>query len=127
MKKFEHALSVAKGAGSGHSGYHHFIGQRVSAVLLLLLSPVLMLWLLNQRPFEYALLVQHLASPWIAGLWALWLFAAAYHAQLGIQMLLEDYIKHLGWRYGLILSSYVLLAVSLFWAWAALVKILVNH
>ncbi len=123
--RFEDSLARAKGQGSGHSGHHHFIAQRLSAVFLLLLSPMLALWLLQQIPFEYENLRHAFSDPWVASLWALWLLAGTYHAQLGIQMVLEDYIQHLAWRYSLMISSYIILSFSLFWAWAALIKLLV--
>ena len=122
--RLEHPLACAKGQGSGHSGYHHFIAQRLSAIFLLILTPILAIWLLQQQPFNYQVLHQQLSQPLIASLWAVWLLAAAYHGQLGIQMVLEDYIHHYVWRYGLTIVSYLILSLSLFWAWAALVSIL---
>lgn len=88
-----HALRKAKGLGSGHNGTHHFIVQRVSAVILI---PLVLYFfyavisLIAAKDF-YAL-TQWFANPFHAGLLLVFMLAGFYHAALGLQVVIEDYV-----------------------------------
>ena len=87
-----HPLAVARGRGSAKSGVHHWIMQRATAVLLL----VLMAWLgyaavaLSGAGYDEAR--AFIASPLNAALAILLLIGLFYHAALGLQVVIEDYV-----------------------------------
>jgi succinate dehydrogenase / fumarate reductase membrane anchor subunit len=107
MKDGSQALSKVLGLGSAHEGAHHWRTQRLTALGLLLLGPWLLVSLLLQPDFEYATL-----RAWAAGLvngtlLALLLIAACWHSQLGVQVVIEDYVKGGARMVSLILSTFV--------------------
>jgi len=105
-------LRRARGLGSAKHGVGHFIGQRVSAVALLLLAPWA-LWSayhLAGRGYEGAR--AWLAAPVNASLLILLVLAGFYHGQLGIRVIVEDYVARRG-------SRNVLLILNVFVAAAA--------
>ena len=93
-KKLRSSLSTVRGLGSAHDGTHHFWVQRLTAVALIPLT----LW------FVYSLLalatggVSHqevaewLASPFPTFLMIMLSIALFYHAKLGLQVVIEDYV-----------------------------------
>jgi len=93
MSEFRTALGRARGLGSAKHGVGHFIGQRVSAVALLLLT----LWgvasALNVAAGGYDGARTWLASPVNAALLSLLIIVGVYHAGLGMRTIIEDYIE----------------------------------
>jgi succinate dehydrogenase / fumarate reductase membrane anchor subunit len=79
--------------GSAKHGVGHFIGQRVSAVALLLLT----LWgvaaAFSVAAGGYDGARTWLASPVNAALLSLLIIAGVYHAGLGMRTIIEDYIE----------------------------------
>ncbi|MGA0602249.1 succinate dehydrogenase, hydrophobic membrane anchor protein [Caulobacter sp. KR2-114] len=112
MANFRTPLRQARGMGSAKHGVGHFIGQRVSAVALIFL----VLWgvtsalSLNGAGYEDA--VGWLQHPLNATLLALTIIAGCYHMQLGMRVIIEDYITAPG-------SKLALLILNLFVAWGA--------
>ena len=95
-------LSRARGLGSAKSGVHHFTVQRLSAIALIPLT----LWLvfsvarLAGGSYEATYLwVQY--PPYAIGL-VLFLATAFYHAVLGVQVVIEDYVTPEGWKMALL-------------------------
>ena len=86
-------LAKVRGLGSAKEGTHHFWMQRLTAIALL----PLILWfcfsiaMLPNASFEEA--HAWVASPLNAVLLILLLFIGFYHAMLGIQIVLEDYVS----------------------------------
>jgi succinate dehydrogenase / fumarate reductase membrane anchor subunit len=93
MTGYRTPLGRARGLGSAKTGVGHFIGQRVSAVALVFL----VLWgvwsaFFLARGGDYESARQWLASPVNAALLVLTAAAAFYHMQLGMAVIVEDYI-----------------------------------
>jgi succinate dehydrogenase / fumarate reductase membrane anchor subunit len=92
MNKYVTPLSKAKGLGSAKDGTHHFWMQRITALALIPLT----LWfgfslaLLPQT--DYAHVLQWLQSPFNSILSILFLLTSFHHGQLGMQVIIEDYI-----------------------------------
>ena len=82
----------ASGLGSAKSGMHHWLVQRLTAVALV----PLVIWflvsasLLYNRPFIEA--VQYVANPFHAVAAILFVAVGVYHAMLGVQVIIEDYV-----------------------------------
>ena len=85
-------LSRANHLGSAHEGTHHWWWQRMTGLALV----PLLLWLVGSlvamTGADYATMRDWVACPGVTlGLVAL-LIALFYHAQLGLQVILEDYV-----------------------------------
>lgn len=84
-------LGRVKGLGQ-HSGAHHWWVQRLSAVALVPLG----LWFMVTVARIAGLPVQdvraYLAEPFHVTLMILFLVAGLHHAQLGLQVIIEDYV-----------------------------------
>ena len=75
--------------------HHHWILQRLSAVLLVFLYPLLLLWFYQQRSLDYEELIVVLQGPYSMALMAVSIGVAIYHAALGLQVIIEDYVTNL--------------------------------
>jgi succinate dehydrogenase / fumarate reductase membrane anchor subunit len=98
--------------GSAKHGVGHFIGQRVSAAALV----ILICWAFAQTPGlaagGYDAARAWLASPVNTALASLTILTGFYHAQLGMQVVIEDYFEQPAVRTSLLL-------LNAFVAWAA--------
>lgn len=90
--EFRSPLARARGLGSAHHGTDHWWRQRISALVLLPTG----LWLavaLAALPAATAETARAwVAHPFNACLLIAYLGAACYHAALGVQVIIEDYI-----------------------------------
>lgn len=92
MSEMIHPLARARGHGSAKSGVHHWLMQRISALLLLFLIPWLMYALIWNTGAGYEQAVAFIARPWNASLLVLSLLVLLYHGMLGLQVVIEDYV-----------------------------------
>ncbi len=92
MADFRTPLGRARGLGSAKHGVGHFIGQRVSAVALVLLILWAVQSALKLAHFDYENAVLWLRTPWNAVFSALLIAVACFHMQLGMRTVIEDYI-----------------------------------
>lgn len=91
-------LGKVMGLGAAKEGAGHWWSQRVSAVGLVLLAPWFLLSLIALGDLSYAHVVIWVASPVNTVLLSLLIVTMAYHAQLGLQVVVEDYVAHKGTR-----------------------------
>jgi succinate dehydrogenase / fumarate reductase, membrane anchor subunit len=106
-------LGRVKGLGSAKEGAEHWWVQRVTAVALVPLS----LWFVGSvialAGAPHAELVAWLGSPLAAILMLLLIGATFYHAALGIQVVVEDYVHAEGVKIAaLLLNKLVCLALA---------------
>jgi len=85
-------LARATGLGSAKQGSHHWWHQRLTALALVPLSLWFMYALLSMANADYATVVQWIRLPYVTILLILFIISLFYHAQLGIQVVIEDYI-----------------------------------
>jgi succinate dehydrogenase / fumarate reductase membrane anchor subunit len=85
-------LGRARGLGSAKEGVHHWWAQRVSAIALIPLSLWFVASIVCLTDADRALAIRWLGSPVTLGLMSLFLVALIYHAALGLQVIVEDYI-----------------------------------
>ncbi|ATG90214.1 succinate dehydrogenase, hydrophobic membrane anchor protein [Methylomonas koyamae] len=78
---------------SVHSGSGHFWYQRVTAVALVPLSIWLLVLLHKALNAPYADTVAWLSSPFNTLAIIAWTVAVVYHAALGVQVVIEDYVS----------------------------------
>jgi succinate dehydrogenase / fumarate reductase, membrane anchor subunit len=89
-------IARARGLGSGKSGTEHFWIQRVTAVVLALLVPWLIGLLVSLVGAELDAVRATVAKPWNSILLAGFVVALFWHAKLGIQVVIEDYVHTRG-------------------------------
>lgn len=94
--KFRSPLHQAKGLGSAKSGVGHFWWQRVTAIALALLVPYIVFLLACVGVADVETLRATIAQPWNAILFTVFAIALLWHAKLGLQVVIEDYIHHRG-------------------------------
>ena len=99
-------LSKALGKGSAKHGFSHWWWQRISAVLLVPLVLWFVYSLICLIGGDYQSAYSWLATPIHAVLMIVLFIALLFHAQTGLQVVIEDYI-HVRW-----LNISLLLAVK---------------
>ncbi len=91
-------LGKVLGNGAAKEGAGHWWAQRVSAVGLVLLAPWFVMSLIALGDLSYVNIVGWIASPVNTVLLSLLVLTVSYHAQLGLQVVVEDYVAHKGIR-----------------------------
>ena len=91
-------LARARGLGAARGGLGHWKAQRLTAIS----NAVLMLWFVFSAMAlagaGYDEIRAWLASPVAATLMILLIVSVFYHAPLGLQVIIEDYVHHPGIR-----------------------------
>ncbi len=85
-------LGRVRGLGSAKSGTEHFWAQRVTAVALIPLTLWFVYSILALGDGEHAVASAWMQSPLNAVLLLLLVVATFHHMQLGLQVVIEDYI-----------------------------------
>jgi len=111
-------LGRVLGLGSARGGSSHWYAQRVSAVALVLLALWLFVSLASLADASYQQVTGWLRSPLNSTLALLLVVVAAWHAVLGLQVVVEDYVADKGTR------VVVLIAIKFAFVVAAVVGVL---
>lgn len=109
-KDLRHPIKVARGLGSSQSGVGHWWTQRVTAAALVMLGIWFVLMLLSLLHADYATARASVARPWNALLLIAFVLAMFWHAVLGLQVVIEDYV-HVRWKEVVLLVAIKFLAV----------------
>jgi succinate dehydrogenase / fumarate reductase membrane anchor subunit len=110
------ALSQVLGRGSAHEGAHHWRVQRLTAIALLLLAPWFVISLALLPRLDFATVQEWAGGLGHATLLALLVVSACWHSQLGVQVVIEDYVRGGARGVALVVSAFLhvlLAAVSL--------------
>ena len=112
MADLRSPLSRVKGLGSAKDGTSHFWHQRLTALLLI----PLVLWVgfsLAALPVDHATLTGWIQQTWVTVALTLLIIVTFYHAQLGLQVIIEDYVaSHLRRTVILLLSNLACLVLG---------------
>lgn len=114
-------LARAKGLGSAKEGVSHWWAQRVTAIALVPLALWFVMSVIGLVGADYNTVSEWLRSPLQSTLMVLFLVALFYHSQLGLQVVVEDYVHTEGVKTGLLLGLKFLLA---FFAVVAVLSVL---
>ena len=109
--RLRNPLKTARGLGSAKDGTHHFVVQRVTAIALVFLSIYVIGLILSLIGDDYASVRATVGHPCNAVLLSAFLIASFWHAKLGIQVVIEDYVHNRAVE--LALQLLVLLACAL--------------
>lgn len=88
----ETRLARVRGLGSAKDGTHHWWGQRLTAVALLPLTIWFAVSVAGMTGASYAVAVAWVGQPLNTVLLLLLIAATFQHLQLGLQVVLEDYV-----------------------------------
>ncbi len=88
-------LANVKGLGSAKEGAHHWWMQRLTSIALLPLTLWLAFSIASFGNMSYLSVVTWMQSPLVAVSLALLVVVLLYHLQLGVQVIIEDYVG--GW------------------------------
>ena len=88
----QNPLARVRGAGSSGEGSHHWRSQRYSALILLLLTPWVLWMGVSLAGADYATAVTAMSSAFNAGMAIMLAGSVFYHIQLGLQVVIEDYV-----------------------------------
>lgn len=109
-----HPLARAKGLGSAKDGTGHWWNQRLTAIALALLTPWFVIFAVGLIGADQLAVRAAIAQPLSASLLAAFVLSLFWHAQLGLQVVVEDYV-HGGLEVALqvlIKFAYVLAAIA---------------
>jgi succinate dehydrogenase / fumarate reductase membrane anchor subunit len=109
-KDLRHPTKVARGLGSSQSGVGHWWTQRVTAVALVALGIWFVLVVISLLHADYAAARAAVARPWNALLLIAFVLTMFWHAVLGLQVVVEDYV-HVRWKEVVLMMAIKFLAV----------------
>ena len=95
-------IGRVRGLGTAHHGAHHWMLQRFTAIGNLVLMSYLVISFALLGDFGYASVVKWLSSPIAATAVILLVISVFWHARLGLQVLIEDYMVDPGTKFALI-------------------------
>jgi succinate dehydrogenase / fumarate reductase membrane anchor subunit len=96
MRSAETPLHRVQGMGSSHTGTGHFWRQRVTALALAPLSLWFVWAMLGMVGASVVTPAQFFQHPWNGALMAAFISFSLYHAALGLQVVIEDYVHAAG-------------------------------
>ena len=105
-------LNRVLGLGSAKDGVEHWWAQRLSAIALAILGLWLVLAFVGLADLRYDTVVNWLQAPFASILMILTLLTLGYHSQLGVQVVIEDYVHASGLKVAaLILTTFLHIGV----------------
>jgi len=102
--QFRTPIKQARGLGASHHGASHWTAQRLSAIGMVPLMLWLVIGIASHAGAGYSETIAWMASPFNAVLLVLMFGVLFYHASLGLQVVLEDYVSHKGVRLALLIG-----------------------
>lgn len=89
-------LRQVLGLGSAKQGVHHWWRQRLTSLALVPLSIWFLVSLLALPGFDHASVLAWMGHSWTALLLILFVLIAVWHSQLGLSVIIEDYVHAAG-------------------------------
>lgn len=105
-------LKKVRGLGSAHHGSHHWLMQRVSAVGNIMLVGWLVISFALLPDLSYDTMVAWLQKPITAVAMILMLANLFWHIRMGLQVLIEDYLKGASRIFALVLLNFYTIACA---------------
>jgi succinate dehydrogenase / fumarate reductase membrane anchor subunit len=85
-------LATVLGRGSAKEGVHHWRVQRLTSVALVPLTVWFVVSVLSLPSLDHATITAWLGRLWTAVFMILLVLTAAWHSQLGVRIVVEDYV-----------------------------------
>ena len=97
-------LARARGLGSARAGVHHWWAQRLTAIALVPLVVWFAISLVMMSGADYGAVRAWIGSPVVMVLLILTIAIGLHHGQLGLQVVIEDYVHGDGSKLALIVA-----------------------
>ncbi len=98
------SIGRVRGLGAAGHGPHHWLMQRFTAVGNLVTMLFLLVSLALLPNYSFATVTQWIGQPIPAVAMALLVISVFWHARLGLQVLIEDYLHEHGSKFGAVLA-----------------------
>ena len=110
--KYRSALSQARNSGSASSGAHHWWHQRLTAVIMIITVfwVISFFWHISRN--EASGLITYIQQPYNIIMLLVLFTTAMYHAVLGMQVVIEDYISYQAIRLVLIVGTKIFAIIT---------------
>jgi len=106
-------IARVRGLGSAQSGTHHWWLERLTSVSTLILFVWLLVSLLTLPALDHETVTDWLASPLAAVPMLLLIVSTFWHAKLGMQVVIEDYVHEEGMRlFSIVLLNFFMIALA---------------
>ncbi|MBV9911359.1 MAG: succinate dehydrogenase, hydrophobic membrane anchor protein [Sinobacteraceae bacterium] len=92
MKSLRTPLGRVTGLGSARNGVHHWWLQRLTSIALVPLAIWFTVSLLSLHALDHVTVVAWMAQSWTALLLVLFVLVGTWHSQLGVRVVIEDYV-----------------------------------
>lgn len=96
-------LARARGLGSAREGVHHWWAQRLTAIALIPLVVWFAISLVMMSGADYGAVRAWIGSPVVMVLLILTIAVGLHHGQLGLQVVIEDYV-HSGVKFAAVIG-----------------------
>ena len=93
------------GLGSAKDGTEHFWRQRLTALANVPLTVAFVWIVVSLGGADHATVAAAFANPFVAVIMLLTIVSALYHAKLGMQVVIEDYIHGEAAKYALLIAN----------------------
>ena len=97
-------LGRVRGLGTAKEGVHHWWMQRLTAIALIPLTLWFIISIASLNSASYAETVNWLSIPLVSIFMILLVSSTLYHALLGVQVVVEDYIHQEGFKFLLLIG-----------------------
>ena len=97
--------ALATGHGSAGGGTHHWWVHRITSVALIPLTVLFVLPFAGALGGDFAEVREVYAVPFNAVIAVLFIAVTFHHLMQGLQVVIEDYVHHKGWRTGLLMGN----------------------
>lgn len=98
MTRMQSPVGRVLGLGSAKEGVEHWWRQRTTALALVPLTIWFVIWVIAMAGADRAAMVAWMHNPLSAVLMIVLIVATFYHAALGLQVVIEDYVHSEGLR-----------------------------
>lgn len=107
-------IGQVRGLGSAKHGAHHWLVQRFTAIGNLVLVLWLVFSLVMLPDFSFATVKAWLSAPFAATAMVLLIVSTFWHARLGMQVMIEDYVHGANRFAAIVLLNLVFVAAGVF-------------
>lgn len=97
-------LGRVRGLGPAHGGTHHWLLQRFTAAGNLIAVAYLLISILLLPNLDYGTAIKWVAQPVTAVALSLLTISTFWHARLGVQVMVEDYVHTAGGKFAAVLA-----------------------
>ncbi|MGA8259378.1 MAG: succinate dehydrogenase, hydrophobic membrane anchor protein [Arenicellales bacterium] len=115
-------LSRVLGLGSAKEGVEHWWWQRLTALALVPLAVWFVVAVVSLTGVDHAVARAWVTQPLNKALLIAFLAALLHHAQLGLQVVIEDYVHREAWKLSLMLAVKSLAVLAFIWVTVLLVS-----